>query len=113
VLAIVSQLPYHVRIFSVDHNLCVRCLFNSYGPNPASLHRVHVGIGPLYEIKIAKPGVFLLYEGAEAGWPDTLGGPHGFHGRYPYSRHVRVFTVRFPHGHFRIRPSRRHRTAMS
>ena len=102
-LIIVSELPYRVTIVSVNRHLRVRRLFDSDRKRPIFLRRVPVGMGPLYEVRVVKPDVFLLYEGAVAGWPETAGGRHGFAGRYTYARHVRVFTVDFPHGHFRIR----------
>ena len=102
-LIIVSELPYGVTIVSVNRRLRVRRLFGSDSKRPIYLRRVQVGMGPLYEVRVVRPGVFLLYEGAEAGWPETAGGRNGFTGRYPYTRHVRVFVVDFPQGHFRIR----------
>jgi hypothetical protein len=107
VLVVASVLPYRVEILSVNRYLHVRLLFDSDDQYPASLRGVTDGVGPLYEVKVLKPDVFLLYEGAEAGWPEAAGGPHGSHGRHPYARHVRVFVIDFPRGQFRIRLLRR------
>lgn len=92
---------YETTLLSVDRSLKVSLLYDSLEiPQPVSLKHPDVGMGPIYRIRVAKPGTFYLYETAEKGISLKNIGAIATHPR------PRVFVIDFPNGHFRIRPAR-------
>lgn len=94
IVIIAGVSPEETSIFSVGPSLRVRLLFDSLYDTRQIAKNV-AAMGSIYEVRVVRPGNFLLYERHMLG----AGGR-----RIPvFPERVRVFEVTFPNGHFNIR----------